>query len=341
MEYVRGETLAEIIRRHAPLPLGEKLGLLSELCAGLAHAHEAGIIHRDIKPANLVVDLNGRLKILDFGIARVDADTTARDGQLTLVTARIGTPGYMSPEQLETGEVDARSDLFAVGAVAYELISGREAFSGATTTQIERKVIGEQPVPLVAAVPGLDPAIAGIISSALEKDVRRRCQSAAELAEAFDGIRAQLEDDSRQPRQTPPSPRASGEKKPRRERAADVAYERAVTCYRDGAEESARRFAIEAIAEHPEHAGARHLLLELGRFRDVEPWLPAADAPPAAAQAGGLSATVIAPLPPRPSRPGPSRGRRSRRSRRPIRERWWLRQSPFLRRRPRSIRPKP
>ena len=224
MEYVRGETLAETIRRRAPILLDEKLRLLSELCAGLAHAHEAGIIHRDIKPVNLVVDVNGRLKILDFGIARLDADATARDGQLTLAAARIGTPGYMSPEQLETGEVDARSDVFAVGAVAYELISGREAFTGATTTQIERKVIGEQPVPLVSALPGLDPAIAAIISSALEKDVRQRCQSAAELGDGFDRVRSQLPVGDRSPRATPPPPRASGEKKPRRERAADAAY---------------------------------------------------------------------------------------------------------------------
>ena len=184
----------------------------------------------------------------------------------------------MSPEQLETGEVDARSDVFAVGAkFAPELIAGREAFTGATTTQIERKVIGEQPVPLAAAVPGLDPAIAAIIASALEKDVAPAMPVGGGAGR---GVRPRPRrsspEDSRPPRATPPPPRASGEKKPRRERAADAAYERAVTCYRDGAEESARRFAIEAIAEHPEHAGARHLLLELGRFRDVEPWLPAA-----------------------------------------------------------------
>ena len=307
MEYVRGETLAEIIRRRAPIPLGEKLRLLTELCAGLAHAHEAGIVHRDIKPANLVVDLNGRLKILDFGIARLDADATARDGQLTLAAVRIGTPGYMSPEQLETGEVDARSDVFAVGAVAYELISGREAFTGATTTQIERKVIGEQPAPLLSTVPDLDPLIAEIIASALEKDVGQRCQSAAELGEAFDRVRERFPETGRPPHPTPQPPRASSEKKPRRERTADAAYERAVTAYRDGAEECARRFAMEAIAEHPEHAGARHLLLELGRFRDVEPWLPAAPASPAVAQGGDWAPTVITPLPSRvpPSPPAP------------------------------------
>jgi serine/threonine-protein kinase len=292
MEYVRGETLAELIRRHAPIPLGEKLRLLAELCAGLAHAHEAGIIHRDIKPANLVVDPNGRLKILDFGIARVDTDATLHGAQLTRVAVQIGTPGYMSPEQLEAGEVDARSDLFAVGAVAYELISGHEAFQGANTRQIERQVISEQPVPLVGSVPGLDPEIAAVVASALEKDRGQRCQSAVELGEAFERLRARIPGGDRQARATP-SPRPTGERKPRRERAADSAYERAVTSYREGGEEGARRFAIEALAEYPEHEGARRLLTELGRFRDVEPWLPA---PPPAPPVGvtDSSATLIA-----------------------------------------------
>ncbi len=221
MEYVRGETLAEIIRRRAPMALGEKLRLMSELCAGLSHVHEAGIVHRDIKPANLAIDLHGRLKILDFGIARVDSDATLHAGRLTQLAVQIGTPGYMPPEQIESGEVDWRGDLFAVGAVAYELFSGREAFPGANTRQIERQVLGEQPVPLASSVPGLDPAIAEIIASALEKDVSKRCQSAAELAEAFDRVRARLPEESHPPRLTPPPPRPTGERKSRRERAAD------------------------------------------------------------------------------------------------------------------------
>ena len=102
MEYVRGETLAEKIKRRAPLTTSEKLKLMTELCAGLGHAHEAGIIHRDIKPANLMIDQHGRLKILDFGIARVAEGSMTRVGvQVTQFNMRIGTPGYMSPEQFE------------------------------------------------------------------------------------------------------------------------------------------------------------------------------------------------------------------------------------------------
>src|SRR5215216_6499764 len=142
MEYIRGETLAEKIKRRAPLTLSEKLKMMIELCAGLAHAHEAGIIHRDIKPANLMIDQHGRLKILDFGIARVaEGSMTRVSVQVTQFNMRIGTPGYMSPEQIEGDEIDRRSDIFAVGTVFYELLSYREAFSGSSTRQIENKVI--------------------------------------------------------------------------------------------------------------------------------------------------------------------------------------------------------
>jgi serine/threonine protein kinase len=291
MEYVRGETLGESIKRKAPIPLGEKLRLLSELCAGLAHAHEAGIIHRDIKPANLMVDLHGRLKILDFGIARVaDAGLTRVGEPLTRLNVQIGTPGYMSPEQIEGLEIDARTDLFAVGAVAYEFISGHEAFSGATTRQIENKVLGEQPVPLVSSIPGLDPAIAEVILSALEKDVQRRCQDAATLERAFARLRARLGSEELPVRPTPP-PRQGVERKSRHERAANAAYERAVASFKEGAEGFARRSAMEALAEFPQHEGAHNLLVELGYIRDVEPWLPTAGRPAARPSTPGIDSS--------------------------------------------------
>jgi len=142
MEYVRGETVAEKIKRKAPLSLTDKLKLMMELCAGLAHAHEAGIIHRDIKPANLMVDHHRRLRLLDFGIARVvEAGMTMAGLEITQINTRIGTPGYMSPEQHKGAEIDRRSDIFAVGAVFYELLAYREAFPGSTTRQIEKKVL--------------------------------------------------------------------------------------------------------------------------------------------------------------------------------------------------------
>src|SRR5215207_4528986 len=125
MEYVRGETLLQKVRRQKELSLGTRLQYVEELCAGLAHAHEAGIIHRDIKPANLIVAPSGTLKILDFGLARLaDSSSMTQSGTV------MGTLNYMSPEQITGQPLDRRSDMFAVGAVFYELLSYQQAFPG-------------------------------------------------------------------------------------------------------------------------------------------------------------------------------------------------------------------
>ena len=125
MEYVKGETLGEVISRRAPLSIVGKLTLMEDLCAGLDYAHTEGLVHRDIKPANLMVT-NGTdgLKILDFGIARGSGDSG-----LTEVGTTIGTPNYMSPEQASGKTVDQRSDIFAVGAVIYEILAYRQDLS--------------------------------------------------------------------------------------------------------------------------------------------------------------------------------------------------------------------
>ena len=156
-------------------------------------------------------------------------------------------------------------------------------------------MLAEQPLPLVSTAPGIDPGIAEVIASALEKDVSRRCESAARLADAFEQARARLGSDFRAARPTPPPPRPTGEQKPRRERAADAAYDRALASYQEGAEEFAKRSALEALAEHPPHAAARKLLGEMGRLGDVEPWLPQA---PVAPPASDPSEALMANLPP-------------------------------------------
>jgi serine/threonine protein kinase len=207
MEYVEGETLAEIISRRAALSVAQKLKLMTELCAGLAQAHAAGIVHRDIKPANLMVDRQGRLKILDFGIARVvESHRTRVSGPLTQVNMAIGTPGYMSPEQIAGGQVDRRSDIFAVGAVCYELLSYSEAFSGTSTSEVERRVLQAPPAPLASVVPGLDPEIDEIVFRALERDPDKRYQDAATFEQALERVRSRLEPGATVPprRPTPP-----------------------------------------------------------------------------------------------------------------------------------------
>jgi serine/threonine-protein kinase len=170
MEFIAGETLGQLVHRQAPLALSRRIALMEQVCVGLAYAHRHGIVHRDVKPANLMISRDsGVLKVLDFGVAsRVDADPGAQ-GQMLM-----GTPNYMSPEQVVGQPADHRSDIFAVGLVLYELITYRQAFSGETQQSILLKVLNESPFPLADLVPGIDPALPAIAARALEKSVDRR-----------------------------------------------------------------------------------------------------------------------------------------------------------------------
>jgi serine/threonine protein kinase len=299
MEYVRGETLAEMIKRRAALSVSQKLELMEELCAGLAQAHEADIIHRDIKPANLMVDRQGRLKILDFGIAHVAEGHKSRVGPLTQVNMMIGTPGYMSPEQIEGGEIDHRSDIFAVGAVCYELLSYDEAFPGTNTHQIEAQVLRGRPAPLTSRVPGLDPDIDEIVLRALKRDPNKRYQDAATFERALARVRSRLGPDEPGPpdRPTPPPPHNLRGKS--REVRAEAAYQRALAFFQGGAVDAARRSAIEALAEDPSHAATHAFLARLDhRGSPVDRSVAAVPAQPAAPTivgtvVGGAASTVV------------------------------------------------
>ena len=127
MEYIEGYTLGLVIREKRQLPIDQKLKWLQELCDGLAYAHKQNIIHRDVKPANIMVDQHDTLKILDFGIARLGS---AAASGMTQTGTLMGTLSYMSPEQMTGRPVDHRSDIFAVGAVCYELLTYQRAFPG-------------------------------------------------------------------------------------------------------------------------------------------------------------------------------------------------------------------
>ena len=180
MEFLDGETMAELIRRKAALPLTRKMQLLLELCAGLGYAHRLGIIHRDIKPANLMITSSGVLKILDFGLARLTQEGTGAG--LTQVGALLGTPHYMSPEQIEGGIVDQRSDIFSVGLVFYELLCYRKAYPGDAPHAVLHKITHEAPPPLRDSYPDIDPVLETIVNRAIQRDPDARYQSLETMA---------------------------------------------------------------------------------------------------------------------------------------------------------------
>ncbi len=176
MEFIEGSTLGEQIRAQVQFSLNRKLELIGELCAGLDYAHNRGIVHRDIKPANIMIARDGVLKILDFGIAHL------ADSSLTQAGAMMGTPSYMSPEQIEGLPVDRRSDIFAVGLVFYELLSFRQAFARETAHNVMFAIVRDAPTPLSDLCPGLDAAVERIVMRAIEKDPARRYQTLAAMA---------------------------------------------------------------------------------------------------------------------------------------------------------------
>src|SRR5688572_22581486 len=187
MEYIAGDTLTVWLRRSPPPPLPRRLALVEELCAGLAHAHEAGMVHRDIKPNNLMVDADGVLKILDFGIAR------APDTGITQAGMMIGSLNYMSPEQVTGGNVDYRADVFAAGVVLYEVIALEQAFSGSLDSGVLHRIMTVGPVPLQERVPGIDSDLVRITERALARDPGDRYQHASEMRKDLAAVRQRLD----------------------------------------------------------------------------------------------------------------------------------------------------
>ena len=177
MEFLDGETVAEIVRRRAPLSIRRKVQLMTEVCAGLGYAHRSGLVHRDVKPSNLIVTSEGVLKILDFGLARL-----GHDSSITATGALMGTPQYMSPEQIKGSAVDARSDIFSAGLVFYELLSYRRAYAGDSPVEILHKVLSGPPPPLREIVPDLDSDLEAIVARAIEPDPAARYSTLDEMS---------------------------------------------------------------------------------------------------------------------------------------------------------------
>jgi serine/threonine protein kinase len=180
MEFVEGLTLDSLIERKGRLSIEETLSYAEQTCAGLQAAYEAGVVHRDIKPANLMITPGGTVKIMDFGIARLESMAG-----LTQSGMFMGTPRYISPEMARGGGADIRSDLYAVGLIMYEALTGAPPFDADNPWAVLRQQIESEPPPIRQARPDVPPWLEGIIGRAIDKDPARRFQTPAEMFSAL------------------------------------------------------------------------------------------------------------------------------------------------------------
>jgi eukaryotic-like serine/threonine-protein kinase len=191
MELLQGETLRRRIERGA-LPAGKAVELGIQVCAGLEAAHARGLVHRDLKPENLFLTEDGRVKVLDFGLAKLTRGEGAPfEGQARTATVPgviLGTVGYLSPEQARGLEADARSDLFALGAILYEMLSGQRAFAGATPADTLSAILNHEPPAVTTASGPLPLAVERIVRRCLQKQPEDRFRSAQDLALALESV---------------------------------------------------------------------------------------------------------------------------------------------------------
>jgi|GEM_PF-5034926 len=197
MEYLLGSPLDQYLKTKGDVPLGHALRIGRETAQGLAAAHELGLVHRDIKPGNLWLEApKGRVKLLDFGLARIEND----DLNLTHTGAMVGTPAYMSPEQARGQKVDHRSDLFSLGVLIYRLTTGRMPFEGNTCTAILTSLAVDTPAPVRQLKPELPDALETLLANLLAKDPAQRPASAKEVAQKLRSIEhAKVKPDAQQP----------------------------------------------------------------------------------------------------------------------------------------------
>jgi serine/threonine protein kinase len=180
MEFVEGQTLRDkTVGRIAdsPIQLKQALEIGIQIADGLAAAHEKGIVHRDLKPENIMLQKDGRLRIMDFGLAKLKGAS-----RLTKAGSTVGTTGYMSPEQVQGFDTDHRTDIFSLGVLLYELFAGQSPFKGVHETAVNYEIVNVDPDPISTIKPEIDPELDSIILDCLAKDLKERCQSVAEVA---------------------------------------------------------------------------------------------------------------------------------------------------------------
>jgi serine/threonine-protein kinase len=186
MEYLEGHDLEYILRQHVALSLAEKLDIAIDVLSGLAFAHKRGLVHRDVKPANIRVVEGGGAKIMDFGIVHLESSRMTRTG------IAMGTPDYMAPEQVTGDRITPATDIFAMGSVLYELLTGARPFRAETLHSVMYKIVSEEPTPLDKVLPGLPRELLPVLARALAKDPAKRYATALEFANALTGVRATL-----------------------------------------------------------------------------------------------------------------------------------------------------
>jgi len=183
MELVEGKSLQELLNQHTAFPLPRILRIMQQACSALDFAHQNKVVHRDIKPANLMLTADDTVKITDFGTAKILRYGTVQTAQV------IGTPSYMSPEQVKGRPADGRSDIFSLGVVLYEMVTGEKPFPGETVTTVIYKIINEEPIPARELDSAVPPGLSAIIARALAKAPAARFQTCRELWEALQNHR--------------------------------------------------------------------------------------------------------------------------------------------------------
>jgi serine/threonine-protein kinase len=187
MEFLKGRDLMPQTKPGNLLPLPKMLSVVARVAEALAYAHRQNVVHRDIKPANIMYDAQvDSVKVTDFGIARITDSSKTKTGMV------LGTPSYMSPEQLAGKKIDGQSDLFSLGVTLYQLACGRLPFQGDSMTQLMFKIANEPPADILGIDPTLPECLAALINKALAKDMAARFKSGEEMAQALRQCAAQL-----------------------------------------------------------------------------------------------------------------------------------------------------
>ncbi len=187
MELLEGSDLKELIESQAITSLAKKFDIMIQACAGMGFVHALDIVHRDLKPGNIHVNRDGCVKIMDFGLVRLS------DSNMTRAGMAMGSPCYMAPELVLGNKADPRADVFSLGSVFYELLTGRRAFAGKGVPQILMNVMNADPEPLAKLVPNAPRALVAVVEKCLRKNPAERCENAGKVYDELEPIRPSLE----------------------------------------------------------------------------------------------------------------------------------------------------